>query len=179
MKSRGEYLKSLVEANTRDDVVNIVALAEQLGCALLIEQANVPEKGVLVPPNRKRIERPLILLQKSNSQEENHTLIALLLADYILHNDPNRTRRFGCDTFFLRELRQFRTSRQLFLATRLAMPESVIEKVSDLNFDTLAYARRSRLLNNFINCVFHSTEVGGLLGMIDSLDIGPANLLRL
>ncbi len=179
MSSRGEYLQKLVDHCTKDEVVDTLALAEQLNCVVVHKTFSTADKGVLLPPNATRLGRTAIVLSEDNSEAENRTLIPLLLADYILNNNPDAVKRFSCDVFFLAEVRRYRASRHMFLATRLALPESIIEKISGINFDTNGYARKACLLPNFVNCAFHSHEVGGLLGLIDSLDMVPASLLKL
>lgn len=179
MSSRGEYLQKLVEHCTTDEVVDTRELAVQLNCAVVHKTFSTADKGVLLPPNATRLGRTAIVLSEDNSEAENRTLIPLLLADYILNNNPDAIKRFSCDVFFLAEVRRYRASRHMFLATRLALPEHIIERITGINFDTNGYARRACLLPNFVNCAFHSHEVGGLLGLIDSLDMVPASLLKL
>ncbi|GGD74512.1 hypothetical protein [Lacimicrobium alkaliphilum] len=179
MSSRGEYLQKLVDHCTHDDVVDTLALAEQLNCTLVYKPFSTADKGVLLPPKATRLGHTAIVLSEDNSEAENRSLIPLLLADYILNNDPNAVKRFSCDMFFLAEVRRYRASRHLFLATRLALPDKIIEKICGINFDSIGYARKAVLLPNFVNCAFHSQEVGGLLGLIDSLDMVPASLLKL
>ncbi|WP_088328320.1 hypothetical protein [Lacimicrobium sp. SS2-24] len=178
MSSRGEYLQKLVEHCTHDEVVDTFALAEQLNCAIAYKTFSSADKGVLLAPHATRLGHPAIVLSEDNSEAENRTLIPLLLADYILNNNPEATKRFTCDIFFLAEVRRYRASRHLFLATRLALPDDIIARISGINFDTNGYARKANLLPNFVNCAFHSHEVGGLLGLIDSLDMVPASLMK-
>lgn len=172
----GAYLKELIEAHTNEkSVVDLRGVIDNIGFNAFLMPLPIAEKGSLYPKGsplcRPRTSDPTILLNEQNTEAENRTVMALLIAEFILVKRDQPNRILTCDVFFLRNIRQYRISRQLFLATRLVIPEKIIEFASDLRFNMAAYCNEAKLLPSFVGCACSKKDVGGLLGIIDSIDM--------
>lgn len=171
----GTFVKNLLSKATDErNIVDIYSVVTQMGFKVETGTLKVADKGQLFPqgcilPDVKT-DVPTIVLNRLNREEESRTAIALLVADYLLTCKQNKNKVLTCDTFFLGHIREYKVTRQLFLATRLALPEDVIEKISDIRFSTPAYALEAKLLLSFVNCAYTKKDVDGLLGIIDTLD---------
>lgn len=176
----GEGLKNYVDACTKGEVIDIVKLVGVLGGK--VRQGPMPtvDKGELVAEKIQADEQTdnlseyIFQLNQQNSLAENNTVLALLLAEYVIHaNHASLLKeKYLLDVFFLRDLRNVRMSRQVILATRLALPETVIEQTGHINFDTAAYARKANLMPEFVSCAYSDVSVQGILGMFDSFHMG-------
>lgn len=179
----GTTLKQQVQACTKGEVVDITKLVEMLGGEVCLYCASTVEKGELasevVATNEETgtvTSRYTFRLNDKNSKQENNTVLALLLAEYILNASQSEVlkEKYQLDVFFLRGLRNVRMSKQVILATRLVLPESVIEQAGEINFDTAGYARKAGLLPEFVSCAYSDVSVHGILGMFDSIHMGHA-----
>lgn len=170
-------LNKAVENNTNGDTINIKQCAKDLGCEFGDSFSDSVDKGRISPAGQGSDSFAIISLNKANSDAENNTIIALLLAKYILMLEGGVIKDERCDVFFLSEMRGFRESPQMLLATRLAIPESVIERVNELNFNSQKYASQSNLMRNFVGSVFFISDARGFFGILNQLEIGFSSRL--
>ena len=174
-KTLGTFVRGVVESHTHDDVVDVFKVARALGFLVAKDDLKIADKGKLFPSgveiDREKTTLPTILLNKNNTEAEDRTVTVLLIAEYMLMQRSDVGRVLSCDTFFLSDIRQFRVSRHLFLATRLAIPENIIEKTQDIQFSAPKYSLKAKLLPAFLACAYPKRDVSGLLGFIDSMQM--------
>lgn len=172
----GTFLKGMLDTFSDGAVIDIENMLLTLKYRILLRTMKDTEKGAFYPLGVELdmdvINAPCFLLNTKNSHSENRVILALLFAEYLLSLKKESKKVYTCDMFFLRELRQYRISRQLFLATRLVMPESVIDDLDKMKLQANSYAKQAELLPAFINCAYPQKDVGGILGLLDSLDTG-------
>lgn len=165
-------LKKAVEDNTNGESINIKQTALDLGCTFGDRFSDSIDKGRIFPVPNDENTLAKIELNKKNTRVENNTIVALLLAKFILMLESGIIKEDRCDVFFLSEMRSSRTSAQMLLATRLAMPESIISQLDSLHFDTHNYAKKSELMHKFVNSAFYISDSVGFFGILNKLEIG-------
>lgn len=101
----------------------------------------------------------VILLNKNNDTRHNYTLVALLIAQLMLHPEKAETGGIKYDVFSLKDIRDNRFSNIMMLATRLAVPEFVIDQMEDFGFDVQGYANKSKFLPDFIKSAVKSKNL--------------------
>lgn len=176
-KTLGAFVSYTVQSHTdAEGVVDIRKVARALGFDMYISQhLRTADKGKLYAAGseveRETVTSPTILLNEKNTDEENRTVVALLIAEYMLSQRNQNGREITCDMFFLQGIRQYRVSRQLFLATRLLIPEHIIEQTQSITFSAPAYAAKAKILPGFLACAYPKRDVSGLLGFIDSMQM--------
>lgn len=177
----GTFLKGLLSDLTVDGIVDVKQMMLNMGVAVEHAALKTADKGQFFPygPPDTNLNGQTILLNRNNRPEEDRTVMALLMAEYLLSQLKDRSRVLTCDMFFLQDLRQYRISRQLFLATRLAIPETIINQVDDIQFSAPKYARDAVLLPSFVACAYPRKDVGCLLGIIDNLDANASIARRM
>lgn len=165
-------LKKAVEDNTEGDSINIKQTALDLGCSFGERFSDSIDKGRIIPVPNDAETLASIELNMKNTRSENNTIVALLLAKFILMLESGILREDRCDVFFLSEMRFSRTSAQMLLATRLAIPESIISQLDSLHFDTHNYAAKNKLMHKFVNSAFYISDSQGFFGILNKLEIG-------
>ena len=106
-----------------------------------------------------------IWLHPKNDKPTKMTLVAFCTAEYII--DPERVRTNGVvyDMFFLKDQFKNKTTKLVMLATRLVMPEYIIDHIANESeisfsrkcdqierFDVDGYIQQSDYLPEFIRC---------------------------
>tara|TARA_Y100000310_G_C20686999_1_gene819671 strand:- start:3372 stop:3956 length:585 start_codon:yes stop_codon:yes gene_type:complete len=170
-------LNKAVEQNTNGDIIDVRKCALDLGCKFGSPFSDATDKGRIDPVENDATSWAVISLNKKNSESENNTVIALLLAKFVLMLEGREIKSERIDVFFLSEMRGFRESPQMLLATRLAIPESVIEKSNDLDFNSHGYAQKSSLMQKFVGSVFFISDARGFFGILNQLEIGYSSRL--
>ncbi|MDO6445880.1 hypothetical protein Q4493_08865 [Colwellia sp. 1_MG-2023] len=153
-------LQSLIQSATIGDTVDLKSICQTLELKIRMEE-NSQDLCKICENDDKQI---IIWLNKTLDQKTKFTFVAIAVADYIL--DPERVSRHGViyDMFFLRDLSANKATKLIMLATRLAIPEHIIEKLSNAleaqfskaediePFDADAYVRNAKYLPEFVRC---------------------------
>ncbi len=153
-------LQQLIESATQEDKVDLRKICQTLGVKVKIDES----LNDLCRIDSNESQQATIWFKQSLDKQTKLTLIAIALAELVLH--PNRVNSQGVnyDVFFLRDLTKNKTSKLMMLATRLAMPEHIIDKVSneievnfsrpttEEKFDVDKYIRDSNYLPDFVRC---------------------------
>lgn len=153
-------LHSLIQSATFGDTVDLKSICQTLEIKIRMED-NSQDLCRICENDDKQI---IIWLNKTIDQKTKLTFVAIAVADYIL--DPERVSKHGVnyDMFFLRDLSANKATKLIMLATRLAIPEHIIEKLSNAleaqfskdedieSFDGDAYVRNSKFLPEFVRC---------------------------
>jgi len=180
MSSIGNVIVSLIEKHSQNETIDIMAMAQSMGISVdYVEMKTSTDVAIMKQGQEDK--RPKIELNKTNKIEQNHTLVALLLADCLIA--PKKTQRegFKYEIFFLKGLRQFRLTRTFLLATRLAIPEKIINQIDEFGFNIDAYIAKTNYLPSFVNNMIKNSNasfvmINNLLGgmSIDHLFKGPS-----
>lgn len=170
MSSVSEIVMSLIEKHSHDDVIDIMAMASSMGISVSCVEMKASTDVAMMKPGDED-ERPKIQLNKTNSIEQNHTLVALLLADCFITPKKMQNEGFKYEIFYLKDMRQFRFTRTFLLATRLAIPENIINQVDEFGFNIDAYIAKTNYLPSFVNNMIKNSNasfmvVNNLLGGI-------------
>ncbi len=161
MSSVSNVIISLIEKHSQGDVIDIMAMAEDMGISITYVEMEI-STDVAVMKQAEEDNRPKIELNKINTIEQNYTLVALLLADCFIAPQKVTNEGFKYEIFFLKDLRNYRLTRTLLLATRLAIPETIINQVEDFDFDIDAYTAKTNYLPCFVHNMVKSSHASFL-----------------
>ena len=168
MSSVGNIVVSLIEKHSQDEVIDIMEMASSMGISVHYVDMEI-STDVATMKQGDDDNRPKINLNNKNTIEENYTLVALLLADCLIA--PNKAHRegFKYEIFFLKDLRQFRLTRTFLLATRLAIPGHIINKIDVFGFNIDDYVAKTKYLPSFVNNMIKNSNasfvvINNLLG---------------
>jgi hypothetical protein len=150
MSSIGNVVVNLIEKHSHNEVIDIMEMADSMGISV---ETVVMETStdVAIMKQSEGDKRPKIELNKTNDIEQNYTLVALLLADCLIAPKKAQNDGFKYEIFFLKDLRQFRLTRTFLLATRLAIPEHIINQIDVFGFNIDAYIGKTNYLPSFVN----------------------------
>jgi len=150
MSSVGNVVISLIEKHSQDEVIDIMEMAASMGISVNSVYMQT-STDVAIMGQGANDKRPIIDLNETNTIEQNYTLVALLLADCLIAPKKAQREGFKYEIFFLKDLRQFRLTRTFLLATRLAIPEQIINQIDEFGFNIDAYIAKTNYLPSFVN----------------------------
>lgn len=155
-------VKHMIKENTIGANINIMGIAKRLSIEIKVE-SNLNDLGkVYIDKN----ENVIISLNENSDKQTKYTLMVIAVADYIL--TPTKIMRTGIvyDMFFLNDIFAHRHSYRMLLATRLAFPEHIIDKLcsnSGVESGSFSYAdfiANSNYLSQFIrSCIDDSSAL--------------------
>lgn len=150
MTSIGDVVINLIEKHTENDIIDIMEMANSMGISVnTVAMETSTDVATMI--QREGDKRPKIELNKSNTIEQNNTLVAILLADCLIAPKKLQNDGFKYEIFFLKDLRQFRLTRTFLLATRLAIPEHIINQIDTFGFNIDAYIAKTNYLPSFVH----------------------------
>ncbi len=159
-------LHNLIQSAVEGDVINLKSICDTLDVKLKAD-STLHDLCRIGLDNDKQI---IIWINPKVDRKTKFTLIAIAVAEYILYPERIKNQGVNYDMFFLRDLNSKKNSRQIMLATRLAIPEHMIEKIakalevqfirddSDSDFDINDYIANSKYLPEFIRCVIKESS---------------------
>jgi hypothetical protein len=168
--STGKVVGDLVEKYTVEGIVDLDAVVLKFGATIKSEIIENTWRGKLTYDENDGVS-PVFTLNESNTPPENKCTLALLFAKYLIQLGIGSFREHTVDAFFLQDIRQYRESPQIMLATHLAIPPEVLAQVNEITFNSSEYARSADLTTNFINSAFNVSRVAGLLSLFTHLNI--------
>ncbi len=159
-------IEKLIESCIVDNTINIKAIADTLGVDIVLSEDIADLCRIAVDPATNK---PVISLHPSNDQKTKHSFVAIALAEYIL--TPNRVTQHGInyDMFFWSDIYHQRHSYRMLLATRLAVPEFIINQLGEPNFSTDKYIADSHYLPQFIRSCINNNSALFLLSNFSEL----------
>jgi len=169
-------LYHLIESATVGDSVDLKLICQTLDVHIKIDN-NLQDLCKIGADKNKKI---IIWLNPKLDKKTKFTLVAIALAEYIIHPEKVTSHGVLYDMFFLRELNANKATKLIMLATRLVVPEHIIEKISNSlevqfsndsqtdNFDTNAYIAMANYLPEFLRCVIKESSS---MFLIDNLSI--------
>lgn len=169
-------LHRLIESATVDDIVDLKRICQTLDVKIKIDE-NLQDLCKVGINEQQQI---IIWLNAKLDKKTKFTLVAVAVAEYLIH--PNKVTGLGVlyDVFFIREMNKHKTSKLIMLATRLVIPEHIIERISkesevnfskelpEESFDVEAYIAKSNYLPEFIRCAIKQST--GMF-LLDNLTI--------
>jgi hypothetical protein len=161
----GSYILLKIKNNINGNTLCIPSLIMDLGFDIG-RCVSEHEKG-FIEYNGKEAK---LYLSDKNTVMENNVVAVLLVSDFILRFRRGISKRFSLDVFSLKEILRAKESRQLFLASRLAIPSLIIEEMGVMSFDFLRYSEESELLPMFLSTVRRNDFVKGFLDRDNSIN---------
>lgn len=172
-------LTSLVRGATVGDFVDLRVICSTLGVKVMITEF-ISDLCLLYKNDDGQV---IIKVNKNLSKKEMSTLVVLALAESIIHPEKLYRERTIYDMFFLKEMRSQMHSRSFILATRLVLPEHIIEQLiissendfstrknpnTDVNFNAKNYIQESIYLPEFLNMIIKESSARLLLNNVDT-----------
>ncbi len=148
--SLGRLIERAVAYNTDEGVVDVFGVAANLGCEIVTEFKHSTLIAAMRPCSSED-KLAEIALNKNNDHATNRTVVAIMLADYLINLVHCRSKKITVDTFFLSEIRNYKMSSSIMIGTRIAIPNEVINMFDCPTFDSLSYACEAELLPNFVS----------------------------
>lgn len=172
-------LTNLIEGCTVGDKMDLKKICDTLNIKLMAD----PDLKDLCKIGRDDKRQLVIWINPNIDSKTKFTLVAIAVAEFILH--PERINENGVvyDMFSLTDIHHKKHTPYIMLATRLAIPEHIIEKLVEAaesefeskhirdrktQFDIKSYIEKSIYLPQFIQCVVKESS-GKLL--LDNLQV--------
>lgn len=150
MSKISSVIINLIEKHSNDEVIDIMEMATSMGISVNSVEMET-STDVAIMKQGEEDTRPKIELNNTNTIEQNYTLVALLLADCLIDPQKVQSKGFKYEIFYLKNLRQFRFTRTFLLATRLAIPEKIINQIDVFGSTIDAYIAKTNYLPGFVN----------------------------
>ncbi|WDE01093.1 hypothetical protein [Thalassomonas actiniarum] len=162
-------LEKLIKESTHDGNVNLKEITEFFNIRIELDRQMTDLCRIYICEEDNK---PVIKLSPNNDRKTKFTLVAIAIAEFIL--TPSRLEGEGIsyDMFFLKEIYHQRYSYRMMLATRLAVPEDIINQMDQPDFDMVSYVAESDYQPQFINCCVKDSSALFLLSNFSEL---PAN----
>jgi hypothetical protein len=162
-------LQKLIKDATKGDFLDVKMLARELKVTIaLVKEKDM--KNLCEISANNMAEKPLLKLNETLDKKSRFTFVAIALAEYIL--TPERVEKTGInyDIFFLSDIYKQRYGYRMLLATRLAVPEHMIEKLCDHAPGADEYVLESDYLPQFLRCCVSNSSALFLLSNFSELN---------
>lgn len=165
-KMFSKYVIKTIEhcTNENNTLINIPKLVSYLGFKVYYKEMS--DKAYIVYEGDKNYAE-LYLNDKLDIPDQK-AITTLIIAEFFVRFKPNKSKKIVFDMFYLSNINRVKMSKQVFLATRLALPERVIEKIDNFNSDKNRYAELSKLPVYFLDLARKKKSVEMHLKMTDS-----------
>jgi hypothetical protein len=159
-------IEKLIESCTREDHIDTKAFCESLG-VLIIVRPDI--KNLCEIHLEGQDKQPVISLITRLDKKTKFTFVAIALAEYIL--TPDRVARTGIvyDIFFLEDIYHQRHGYRMLLATRIALPEALVNIVSSTSPEAERIINSSNYLPKFLRCCVNNSSALFLLSNFSEL----------
>jgi len=159
-------LEKLIKDSTHDGKVNLKEITEFFNISIELDRQLTDLCQIRLSEEDKK---PVIKLSPNADRKTKFTLVAIAIAEFIL--TPSRLEGEGIryDMFFLKEIYHQRYSYRMMLATRLAVPEEVINQMDEPGFDMVNYLAGSDYQPQFISCCVKDSSALFLLSNFSEL----------
>lgn len=171
-------LNRLIKSCTVGDKVDLKQICDTIKISLRAD----PELNDLGRIGRDKQQKLVIWLKPSLDARSRFTLVAIAVAEFILQPDRVNKNGINYDMFALSDLHRKKHSPFMLLATRLTIPEHIIEKLVEAEeldfqakkireksnrFDREAYIENSIYLPEFIKSVVRESSGKVLLDNVN------------
>ena len=165
-----EKIEQVLKDNDCGDYIDVKGVAESLRISLHDREMNDDTLiGVLFKSNKHADEKSsrILNLKPGLSHKEQNTAIAILLAKYCLLPEYMDGKGYKLNVFELKSFREFRFSRLMYMATRMAFPESTIQQVNNLKAQHVP----SEALDHYLTEFVYSTVKGHTIKFLLDNDV--------
>jgi len=161
-------VEKLIRSCSKEDQVDVKAFSDALGVSIKLD---AQLKNLCEIRFDENSQKPVISLLSSLDKKTKYTFLVIALAEYIL--TPERVSRTGIcyDIFFLDDIYHQRHGYRMLLATRIAMPEHLINIISSTSPEADEVITQANYLPKFLRCcvsdssaLFLIANFGDLLG---------------
>ncbi|MDO6426799.1 hypothetical protein Q4489_07230 [Thalassotalea sp. 1_MG-2023] len=168
--------QQLISNATIGDTVDLKQICRSLNLTLKI----TPELSDLCRIAVDKEQKVVIQLNASIDKRTKFTFVAIAAAEYLINSARINDTGVTYDIFFLRDIHANRATNLIMLATRLAIPEHIIEKIVDASevqfvkqpenekFDIDDYIRQSDYLPDFIRSVIKQSSSSFLVNTVNA-----------
>ena len=166
-----EKIEQVLEENDCGEYIDVRGVAESLRISIHNREMNDDTLiGVLFKSSQKSDEKPsrILNLKPGLNYQEQNTAIALLLAKYCLLPEYMDGKGYRLNIFEMKSFREFRFSRLMYMATRMAFPESTIQQINDVKVQHMPNEAEEHFLAEFV----HSTVKGHTIKFLLDNDVG-------
>lgn len=141
-------VEQLIEDNLKnDEYVDVRGLAKSFNVEVKLGRNT---DSTVVGRFFIEAESRVMLLNESLNDQEQNTVIALLLGLYCLNDNKLREEGYSVNVFDLKGIRQNRFSRLMYLATRFAIPEKIIQNMDEITLMNKKIAASDHFTSDFI-----------------------------
>ncbi|MEW6992310.1 hypothetical protein AADZ91_16700 [Colwelliaceae bacterium 6441] len=158
-------IHSLIQSATVGDTVDLKTICRTMNIKLKFDD-NLQDLSKIGLDDQRQI---TIWLNNSLDNKTKSTLVAIAVAEYIISPEKVLQRGVVYDVFFLKDLQKNKATNLIMLATRLAIPEHIIEKLTNSielqfskdqseSFDPNAYIANAVYLPEFIKCAIKQSS---------------------
>lgn len=161
-----EKIEQVIEQHDCGEYIDVRGVAESLRISIHDREMNDDTLvGVLFKSTQKTDEKPIRILnlKPGMSYQEQNTAIAILLAKYCLTPEYIDTKGYRLNIFEMKSFRESRFSRLMYLATRMALPESMIEHINDVKVQHIQIEAVNHFLSEFVHCTVKGHTIKFLL----------------
>ena len=159
------YIKKCIPfcSQSDDALIDIPKLIEHLG--FVIERVAMNDKAII--RHQADEVQAYLYLNEELDEVESNAISVLIVSEYLLRYEKNKTKTIVFDVFYLDDIKQARMSKHIFLATRLAIPEKVIEELDEFNSDKANYSAKAKLPMYFLDLAKKQSSVQAYLKMTE------------
>jgi hypothetical protein len=167
-----KFVENTIETHTTQGVTDLFSAAGLLGFSVSRRRFyDAIVKGRITPLHDSH-HLGEVSFSRSNTLAEDKTILALLMAHYLLQAaDWGTLKPYTIDRFFLMDLRKIKMLHQVVLATRLAIPKTIIKQLDGLQFNSVPYTQQASLMPVFLASALHLSGKG-LFGIMKDVNIG-------
>jgi len=169
-------IEKLIQSATEGDEVDLKAICKKLHIRVSLDET-LSDQCKIGLDNKQRLN---IWLNPTLDKKTKFTYVAIATAEYII--DPERVAEQGVsyDIFFLKDLNKNKATKLIILATRLAVPEHIIEHLANASdiqftknnahdkFDYDGYIANANYSPEFLKCVIKESSSKFLLDTLTS-----------
>jgi len=159
-------IEKLIESCTRENYMDVKAFCEALGVSITVRSSldNLCEIRLEGEDNT-----PVIALHHTLDKKTKFTFVAIALAEYILTPDRVATSGINYDIFFLEDIYHQRYGYRMLLATRIAMPQTLIDIISASAPEAEKVIEEANYLPKFLRCCVNNSSALFLLSNFSEL----------
>ncbi|WP_286272399.1 hypothetical protein [Thalassotalea hakodatensis] len=168
--------QQLITDATKGDTVDLKQICRSLQLTLQISSELTDLCRISVNKEQKVV----IQLNENIDKRTKFTFVAISAAEYLINSARVNDTGVTYDIFFLRDIHANRATNLIMLATRLAIPEHIIENIvnaseiqftkqaNDEIFDIDEYIRQSDYLPEFIRSVIKQSSSSFLVNTVNA-----------
>lgn len=159
------YVKKCINhcKNEEEDKIDIQSLVSYLGFKVHFKE--MEDKAYIDYNGRNNYAE--LFINKNLSRENKNAIAVLIIAEFFVRFRDGQKKRVSFDMFYLNNIKHIKMSKQIFLATRLALPEKVINKLDTFDSDKESYSKYSDLPVYFLDLAKNKSSVELYLKVTD------------